>query len=83
MNNGHHVAHNRINYQMQCPSPSRKAPRDTLSTNSNLLPVVSEIHDLGIYIDNKLSFDGYIIRITRKAYAVARFSFKCSANYEK
>ena len=47
-----------------------KNPEIPLIINNNALPVVREIRDLGIHIDNKLTFDGHTGNITARAYAL-------------
>ena len=48
-----------------------------LLLNGNALPVANEVKDLGVIVDDKLTFNGHIDQIVQRAYSRANLIHKC------
>ena len=48
-----------------------------LLLNGNALPVANEIKDLGVIVDDKLTFNGHIGQIVKRAFSRANLIHKC------
>jgi len=48
-----------------------------MSLNSNTLPVVNEVRDLGVFVDSNLMFYYHIDKIVARAFIRSNLIFKC------
>ena len=48
-----------------------------LLLNGNVLPVMTEVKDLGIVVDDRLTFENHINEIVKRAFARANLIQKC------
>jgi len=49
----------------------------SMSLNSNTLPVVNEVKDLGVFVDSHLTFHSHVDKIVARAFIRPNLILKC------
>jgi len=54
----------------------------SMSLNSNILPVVNKVRDLGVFVDSNITFHSHIDKIVASAFIRSNLILQCDCKWE-